>query len=146
MKFMNKNKKGFTLVELMIVVVIMAILVAVAVPIFNSVTKNAKIRTCNANARTLGSQVNTIVMNVIGGGTGDDSQAVVSQELTAELTINTLLGVTGQTGKFGDYLQGGKMPLCPVNNNNKYHVGADGRVKCSGTDTEGEHTTSPASP
>ena len=39
-KFM-KSKKAFTLVELMIVVVIMAILVVVAVPIYNSVTDNA---------------------------------------------------------------------------------------------------------
>ena len=43
-KFM-KTKKGFSLVELMIVVVIMAILVAVAVPIFNSVTGNARAKT-----------------------------------------------------------------------------------------------------
>ena len=39
MRKMLKNKKGFTLVELMIVVVIMAILVAVAIPIYNAVTK-----------------------------------------------------------------------------------------------------------
>ena len=37
-----KTKRGFTLVELMIVVVIMAILVAVAVPIYFAVTSNAK--------------------------------------------------------------------------------------------------------
>ena len=49
-KFM-KSKKGFTLVELMIVVVIMAILVAVAVPIFSAVTKNARTKTCVANMR-----------------------------------------------------------------------------------------------
>ena len=47
-KFM-KSKKGFSLVELMIVVVIMAILVAVAVPIYNSVTGNARAKTCIDN-------------------------------------------------------------------------------------------------
>ena len=36
------NKKGFTLVELMIVVVILGILVAIAVPIYSLVTKNAQ--------------------------------------------------------------------------------------------------------
>ena len=41
-----KSKKGFTLVELMIVVVIMAILVAVAVPIYSAVTANARKKTC----------------------------------------------------------------------------------------------------
>lgn len=37
-----QNKKGFTLVELMIVVVIMGILVAVAVPVYGAVTTNAE--------------------------------------------------------------------------------------------------------
>ncbi len=39
-----KDKKGFTLVELMIVVVIMGILVAVAVPVYSLITKNAEKR------------------------------------------------------------------------------------------------------
>lgn len=61
-KFM-KSKKGFTLVELMIVVVIMAILVAVAVPIFSAVTKNARTKTCVANMREIVSQVTTSAMS-----------------------------------------------------------------------------------
>ena len=65
-KFM-KSKKGFTLVELMIVVVIMAILVAVAVPIFSAVTKNARIKTCAANRREIVSQVNGFLMGNIDG-------------------------------------------------------------------------------
>ena len=52
-----KSKKGFTLVELMIVVVIMAILVAVAVPIFSAVVSNARLKTCNANKREILSQM-----------------------------------------------------------------------------------------
>ena len=60
-KFM-KSKKGFSLVELMIVVVIMAILVAVAVPIFNSVTGNARAKTCIDNQRTIISTINTALL------------------------------------------------------------------------------------
>lgn len=60
-KFM-KSKKGFTLVELMIVVVIMAILVAVAVPIFSAVTKNAKKKTCIGNQRQIISSVGDWIM------------------------------------------------------------------------------------
>ena len=60
-KFM-KSKKGFSLVELMIVVVIMAILVAVAVPIFNSVTGNSRAKTCIDNQRSIISNLNTALL------------------------------------------------------------------------------------
>lgn len=138
MKFMNKNKKGFTLVELMIVVVIMAILVAVAVPIFNAVTKNAKEKTCNANARTLSGQINTIVLNEIGGGT-DDTQVVNSMALTKDTLISALVGGTS-TDTLAKYLQGGEMPKCPVDDSNEYHVKADGQVLCMNSDgTPSDH-------
>jgi len=45
-----RNRKGFTLVELMVVVVIIGILVAVAVPLYNNTTTTAK---TNANASNL---------------------------------------------------------------------------------------------
>lgn len=61
-----KSKKGFTLVELMIVV-IMAILVAVAVPVFSAVTKNARIRTCAGNKREIVSQLNNYTMGSVDG-------------------------------------------------------------------------------
>lgn len=53
MKLMNKKltKKGFTLAELLIVVAILAILVAVSIPIFTSKLHDAKDATDMANAR-----------------------------------------------------------------------------------------------
>ena len=47
------NKKGFTLAELLIVVAVIAVLVAIAVPIFNGALKRARIGVHTANARTL---------------------------------------------------------------------------------------------
>lgn len=43
------NKKGFSLVELMIVVVIMGILIAVAIPLYGAITANSKNKTCATN-------------------------------------------------------------------------------------------------
>mgnify|MGYP003466964728 CR=1 FL=1 len=58
------NKKGFSLVELMIVVVIMGILIAVAIPLYNAVTENAEKKTCGANQRMIrGSFANWFVMD-----------------------------------------------------------------------------------
>lgn len=45
------NKKGFTLAELLIVVAIIAVLVAIAIPIFTAQLAKARLATNQANAR-----------------------------------------------------------------------------------------------
>ena len=51
MKLENKNKKGFTLAELLVVVAIIAILVAVSIPIFTGKLEEARQNTDLANER-----------------------------------------------------------------------------------------------
>ncbi|MCF2615666.1 prepilin-type N-terminal cleavage/methylation domain-containing protein [Oscillibacter valericigenes] len=46
------NKKGFTLAELLVVVAIIAILVAIAIPVFSSQLENARKSTDEANIRS----------------------------------------------------------------------------------------------
>ncbi|MBQ2905741.1 MAG: prepilin-type N-terminal cleavage/methylation domain-containing protein [Peptococcaceae bacterium] len=48
----SKDKKGFTLAELLIVVAIIAVLVAIAVPIFSGQLEKAREATDVANIRT----------------------------------------------------------------------------------------------
>lgn len=88
-KFM-KSKKGFSLVELMIVVVIMAILVAVAVPIFNSVTGSSRAKTCIDNQRSIVSTLNT---------------ALLEKNITAT-SAQTFYVVNYKTGNIKGYYEG----------------------------------------
>ena len=83
------NKKGFSLVELMIVVVIMGILIAVAIPLYGAITDNANNKTCATN-------IKTIKQNC--------ANYYSSHDMT---TVSSLSQIKAM---FDD----GKMPVCPV--------------------------------
>lgn len=73
-----KSKKGFTLIELMVVIVIIGILVAIALPNFISAQDRAKLSSVKSNAHTLQTMAETYAVDwggvypeKIGSGTGD---------------------------------------------------------------------------
>ena len=96
----RKNKKGFTLAELLIVVAIIAVLVAIAVPLFVGALNKAEEATQNANIRAVrGTAVAAILMDKDGDLMTDDTKedgwyvtAKVSK--TGEIDIETIKAYT----------------------------------------------------
>ena len=84
------NKKGFTLAELLIVVAIIAILVAIAIPVFSSQLENTRKAVDDANARSIRSMA--VAEAMTSGGAGD-YYGVMSN--TGELSISTSNPSTG---------------------------------------------------
>ena len=95
------SKKGFTLVELMIVIVIMGILVAVAIPVYGAVTKNAETKTCKSNMSNIKSMASTWQMT----GGPDGGQISLADGATIDLAANQ---------SFKNQFDGGVLPKCPV--------------------------------
>ena len=95
------SKKGFTLVELMIVVVILGILVGVAVPIYSIVTKNAEKKTCFANMRMITSACIQFFLNY------DSYANLVPASGTLDLSTDTV------PDEFVEKFDAVGIPKCP---------------------------------
>ena len=90
----TNNKKGFTLAELLIVVAIIAVLVAISIPIFTAQLRKARLATNQANARAAYAEV---VANALTEGyTGATGTYNVA---TAKLTSITSYSESGAITK-----------------------------------------------
>jgi prepilin-type N-terminal cleavage/methylation domain-containing protein len=98
-----KNDKGFTLVELMVVLVIIGILVAIAVPIYNKTQAAAEKRACQANLRILEGAV-------------------------AQYQLENDGDLPGELGNLSDYIKDVDNLECP--SGGTYTIDTDGAVTC----------------
>jgi len=107
---MFRKSEGFTLVELMVVVLIIGILVAIAVPVFLNASANAQAKSCQANQRTWSGALQTY--NAQKG----TPLAITAEKLGEDTTAPIF--ETGGTIK--------SVPKCPVGG--EYWVKADGVI------------------
>lgn len=77
------NEKGFTLVELMVVVVIIGILVAIIIPIYGNVQDNSAMKAHESNLRAIDGAIS--MYNAQEGKDPDSIQELVDQDLLSEV-------------------------------------------------------------
>lgn len=138
MKTRMKNK-GFTLVEILIVVVILGILAAIVIPQFTQASTDAKESSLMSNLQSIRSQIELYKIQHNDMPPSDADQATFLAQMT---TYSDVSGTTNATKtavyKFGPYLQ--KIPANPFDEdgaNANVVVGAvgDGWAYAVGADT-----------
>lgn len=110
----TNRREAFTLVEVLIVVVIMAVLAATIIPTFSDSTKDAKLSSLKFNLNTMRSQIQIYKSQ-------HDGKVPTGTliELTSKTDVSGTVG-TGATHVYGPYVQA--IPVNPFTNSNAVKV------------------------
>lgn len=124
----RRSEQGFTLVELLIVVIILAIMSAIAIPQFSSSTEDAKVSSLETNLAELRAAVELYyhqhnsrypgVYAETDGTTATATAAAAQTAFIAQLTQYTdsngkVAGVKNATYKYGPYIKKATLPKNP---------------------------------
>lgn len=151
----HPNNVGFTLVELLIVVVILALLTAIVVPQFSSSAGDARLATLDTNLKAVRAAIDLYYLQhqhypgavkskgVCTKGTNQEANTSGEEAFVAHLMLySTLTGIAcsqsdGKAGgpiKFGPYLK--MIPKNPFTGDNQVKVIAAGDLVLTGTGTD----------
>lgn len=89
----KQGKKGFTLMELLIVVAIIAVLVAIAIPLFTNQLEKAREATDAANIRSAYAEVTVAYLN---NDTTNESKTVKATQTQSEWTNTDIENIGGK--------------------------------------------------